>query len=87
MFVGPVSRLSSNNAAFNWMNASSSLVGLCSFTGNSNTNNFRNLKSAELGLTLGMLNDSLNYKAGMLQEQSMKKLSDENIKRTFSTFA
>ena len=82
MFVGPVGRLSSNNAAFNWMNASNSLMGLCSFGGNTDR-----LRRAELGLTLGMLNDSLNYKAGILQEESARKLSKENIKRTFSTFA
>jgi len=82
MFVGTVSRLSANNAAFNWMNSANALIGLTSFTGNANQ-----LRRSELGLTLGMLNNGLNYKAGMLQEDSMKKISDANIKRTFSTFA
>lgn len=82
MMIKPVGRLSANNAAFNWMNASSSLTNLCSFSGNP-----ASLLSSEKNLTSNMLNDSLTYKAGMLQDQSMKKLSDENIKRTFSTFA
>lgn len=81
MMIKPVGRLSANNAAFNWMNASNSLTSL-SFSGNP-----ASLLSSEKNLTSNMLNDSLTYKAGMLQDQSMKKLSDENIKRTFSTFA
>ena len=85
MFVGPIGRLSANNAAFtslNLMNSVNALIGSASFGGNTNQ-----LRKSELGLTLGMLNNSLNYKAGMLHEDSMKKISDANIKRTFSTFA
>ncbi|MFA7658032.1 MAG: hypothetical protein WCY19_01205 [Candidatus Gastranaerophilaceae bacterium] len=82
MFIGPVSRLSANNAAFNWMNSANSLMGLLSFGGNSSS-----LLASEQRLTSGMLNNSLIYKASLLQEESMKKVSDENIKRSFSIFA
>lgn len=82
MMTNPIGRLSANNAAYNWMNASNSLIGLCSFRGNS-----ASLMSAERNLRLNMLNDSLNYRAGLLMDESMKKVQDENIKRTFSMFA
>lgn len=69
MMVNPIARLSANNAAFNMMNAADSL---CSFKGNSKS------------LELGMLNDSFIYKAALQMEKTQKKLSDANIKRTFS---
>lgn len=83
MFIKPVGRLSANDAAFNYMNASNSLTSLCTFTGADR----RSLLSSELKLRRDMLNDSLNYKAALLQEATLKKLSEENIKRSFSTFA
>jgi len=82
MMTNRIGGLTAGNAAFNWMNASNSLMGLTAFRGNS-----RSLLSAEQNLTSGMLNDSLMYKAGLLQEESMKKIQNENIKRTFSIFA
>ena len=82
MFVSPINRLSASNAAFNWMSSAGSLMSLTTFGGNPTS-----LLSAENNLAMGMLNDSLIYKASLLQEESMKKLENENIKRTFSTFA
>ena len=82
MMIKPVGRLSSNYAAFNWMNSVNAVSGLTSFGSNS----INTLKS-EQNLRANMLNDSFNYKTAVLQEATIKKLSDENIKRTFSTFA
>lgn len=83
MMTNPIGRLSANNAAYNLMNASNSLIRLCSFTGGNPTS----LLSAEKNLTTNMLNDSLIYKAGLLMDESQDKLAKENIKRTFSIFA
>ncbi|MDD3436009.1 MAG: hypothetical protein PHC64_02545 [Candidatus Gastranaerophilales bacterium] len=82
MMTGSVGRLSANNAAYNWMSAANCRTRLCSFTGNPS-----GALQSDKYLTSQMLNDSLTYKAGLLQEESLKKLSDENIKRSFSTFA
>jgi len=81
--TNPIGGLTANNAAFNWMNRVDAVRGLCSFRGN----NPSLLLNSEKQLTSDMLNDRLGYKAGMLQQDGLKKLSDENIKRTFSTFA
>ena len=81
MMTNRIGGLTANNAAFNWMNASNSLMNL-SFRGNSSS-----LLSSEKGLNASMLNDSFIYKAALLQEESMKKVQNENIKRTFSIFA
>lgn len=72
MMTQTVSRLSANNAAYNWMNAANSL---CSFKGDS-----RNLE-------LQMLNDSFRYRAYNAIADSEDKVRKENIKRTFSIFA
>lgn len=82
MMTNRIGGLNASNAAFNWMNASNSLMGLMSFKGNSGS-----LLSTEKNLTSGMLNDGLMYKAGLLQEESAKNIRNENIKRTFSIFA
>lgn len=82
MIVSPISRLTANNAAYNWMNASNALMGLINFQGNPRT-----LMAAEQALNSSMLQSSLLYKTSLLQEESLKKLEDQNIKRTFSTFA
>lgn len=88
MMVGQISRLSAistaNNAAYNWMRASDSLMSLCSFTGNVNP---MFLLNADQQLTSDMATNATLYKISMAREESLKKLSDENIKRTFSTFA
>lgn len=82
MFISPISRLSANNAAFNWMNSANSLMGLISFGGSP-----RSLLAAEQQLTMGMLTDSFKYRAYNAMADSQEKLEKENIKRTFSTFA
>ena len=71
MMVNPIPRLSVNNAAFNMMNASASLMQ----GGNSNALNGE------------MLNDNLIYKASLLMEDSQKRAKMDNIKRTFDVFA
>lgn len=85
MMTNPIGRLNANNAAYNWLSAANSLTNLCSFTSSCTTP--ANLLAAENNLTSQMFNASLMYKIGMLQDASMKKLADENIKRSFSTFA
>jgi len=84
MMTNRIGGLTAGNAAFNWMNASNSLMNL-SFRGNSGSSS--SLLSSEKNLTAGMLNDSLMYKASLLQDESMKKVQNDHIKRSFSTFA
>lgn len=82
MFVSPISRLNASNAAFGWMSAADSLMGLMSFGGSP-----ASLLSAEKSLTTSMLNDSFKYQAYTALADSQEKLEKENIKRSFSTFA
>lgn len=90
MIIPTVGRLDAigrmNNAAYGWMSAADSMLNLCSFTGLSNMN-LDSVRQAEQNLTMSMLQNNLIYKLSSLQEESLKKLEDENIKRTFSTFA
>ena len=72
MMTNPIGGLTANYAAYNWMNAANSLM---TFKGNSTY------------LQQQMLNDSLNYKAGLLMQETQDKLTKDNIKRTFSVFA
>jgi hypothetical protein len=83
IMVNPINRLNANNAAYNWMSSANSIMGLCSFSGA----NSLMLLNSEKQLTSDMFRDTTLYKASLLQEETAKKLSDENIKRTFSTFA
>ena len=80
MMVNPISRLTANNAAYSWMNSANALM---SFNGE----NGSSLLSNENLLRTNMLNDSLNYKASLLMDETNKKLVNEDIKRTFSIFA
>lgn len=82
MMTNSIGRLTANNAAYNWMSSSNALMGLASRGGNG-----ASLLRSENSLRMSMLNDSLNYKAGLLMDETNKKLTDENIKRTFSVFA
>lgn len=90
MMIPSISRLTAinmrNNASFGMISASNSLMQFCSASGMQNQNP-ANLLANEQRLTQSMLNNSLLYKIASVQEESMKKLSDENIKRSFSTFA
>lgn len=90
MIIPSVGRLDSisrmNNAAFNWMSASNSLLNLTSFSGLGNMD-LSTVHNAEQNLTMNMLQNSLIYKLNAINEKRLKKLEDENIKRTFSTFA
>lgn len=83
MMTNPIGGLSAINAAYGWMSAANSLRNLSFCGGASNSNTLDNEKS----LRLSMLNDSFNYKAYSLMDEQQKKLRDENIKRSFSTFA
>lgn len=82
MMTNPIGGLTASNAAYNYMNSANALMNLCSFKGG----NSASLLSAEKSLTLGMLNDSLRYKAGLLMQESQDKLAKENIKHTFTMF-
>ena len=83
MMVGTVSRLSANNAAFNSMMASNSIMNLA-FRGNGQST--ANLFATEKNLQTQMANDRLMYKANLLLEDSFDKLQKEKIKRTFNIF-
>lgn len=83
MMTNPVGRLSANNAAFNWMNASNSLMKVPPVViGNSSYN-----VAFGKNLETQMLNDSFNYKAYSAMADSQEKLQKANVKRSFSTFA
>lgn len=84
MMVGTVSRLSANNAAFNCMRASNSIMNMA-FRGSNMDRG--DIFVTEKNLQSQMLNDSLMYKANSYMEDSFKKLQKEKIKRTFSIFA
>lgn len=85
MFVGGISHLNANNAAYNWMCAADSLRDL-TFSGCCSGNPPSRL-STDKTLTLQMLNDSFRYQAYSAMEESEKRATDENIKRSFSIFA
>ncbi len=74
--------LRAGDAAYNYMSAANSLTNLCSCPSTPNS-----LLASEKQLQFGMLNDDLSYKARLAQDESLKKLTDENVKRSFSTFA
>lgn len=83
MMVQTINRLSANNAAYNWMSSADALRSLA-FTGGGNS---KAIQEYEKRLQAQMLNDSLNYKANLLIEESMDRVRKENIKRSFSIFA
>lgn len=79
--IPPAGRLSANDAAFNWMSAANQIAftGCCGKPGNT--------LSADKNLTLEMLNDSFEYQAYSAMADSQDRITKENIKRSFSTFA
>lgn len=81
---GMQARLNASNAAYNMMQSSNALLGLCSFKGNPDLNSLNN---AEKQITFQMLNSQLQYEANQAQMDSLDKLRKDEIKRTFSTFA
>lgn len=82
--IGGLSAMNmANYAAYNMMLNSSARLGLLSFNG---TSDMRALNSADKRLDLDMLNNGLLYKASLAQEESLKKITDQNIKRTFCMF-
>lgn len=74
--------LTANYAAYNCMNSANSLRALSFGAGNS-----ASLLSQENRYRTSMLNDGVNYKAGLLMQETNDKITKDNIKRTFSTFA
>lgn len=72
-----------NWAAYNMMTNSNARLGLLSFRGDTD---LRALNNADKRLDLDMLNNGLLYKASLAQEESLKKITDQNIKRTFCMF-
>lgn len=76
--------LNANNAAYNMMQGSNALLGLCSFKGNPDLNSLNN---AEKQITFQMLNSQIQYEANQAQLDSLDKMRKDDIKRTFSVFA
>lgn len=83
MMTNPIGGLTANSAAYNMMRSSNALLGLCSFKGG----NSAALLAKEKSLTLSMLNDSINYRAGLLMQETQDKIIKDKIKRSFSIFA
>lgn len=79
--TNPINRLSASNAHL--MSAANARMNLA-FRGRSG--NFSALLAADKNLALQMLNDSFEYQAYSKLEESEKKATDENIKRSFSIF-
>jgi len=86
MMIKPIGGLTASNAAFNVMSAQQSMLGLLSFAGSGNANPAF-LAASEAQLQQSILQNSLMYKLGLAQEKVEKKLQEDNIKRSFSTFA
>lgn len=74
--------LTASNAAYNWMNAANARLGLLSFKGN-----MQQAHKKDQQLELDMLNYGLQYKAGLLMDETNKKIQNDHIKRSFSIFA
>lgn len=81
MMTNRTGALTANNAAYNWMSSANSLMAL-SFGGG----NGASLLSSENNLRLSMLNDSVDYQAGLLMDETARKITHDNIKRTFDVF-
>lgn len=73
-----------NNASFSMMNNSEAMMGLMRGTSSRDINS---IHQAEKGLQMDRLNNQTEYSAYSLMEDSARKLRNDNIKRTFSTFA
>lgn len=86
MMIKPIGGLTANNAAFNVMNAQMSMLNLLSFAGSGNANPAF-LAASETRLQQDIAQNSLMYKLGLAQEKVEKKLQEDSIKRSFSTFA
>jgi len=69
------------------MQSSNALMGLISFAGTNPNVDLGKLNSVEKNLMMKMLNDSFIYKISQAQEKQLKKLEQDNIKHSFSTFA
>lgn len=82
MMTNPIGGLTATNAAYNWMNAANARLGLLSFRGN-----MQQAHNRDKQLQLDMLNSSLQYKAGLLMQETQDRITKENIKRSFSIFA
>lgn len=82
MMTNPIGGLTASNAAYNWMSAANARIGMLSFAGNPQAALRRDKQ-----LQLNMLNSSLQYKAGLLMEETNKKIQKDNIERSFSIFA
>lgn len=82
MMTNPIGGLMATNAAYNWMNAANARLGLLSFKGN-----MKQAHQKDKQLELDMLNYGLQYKAGLLMDETNKKIEKDHIKRSFSIFA
>ena len=72
-----------NNASFGIMNNCESMTSMM----RNGSMGSSSILKAEKGLQMDNLNKSLEYSAYGLMEDSAKKLRNDNIKRSFSTFA
>jgi len=87
MIISSMPRLTALNSAYSGMSASNALMRLTASAGSFTGGSTRALLASEQQLSNDMLTNSFTYRAAMAQEDAMKKLEKENIKRSFSTFA
>ncbi len=80
-------RLTAINSAYSAMSASNAMMRLTASAGSFTGMDSRSLLASEQRLSRDVLTNSFTYKAAMAQEEALKKLEKENIKRSFSTFA
>ena len=83
MFVSNVGM--TNNASYGMQQDSNSMLGLIRNAGSDQDS--KALLGFEKNLASDKIKNETTYKASELMEQSQKKVQDENIKRTFDTFA
>lgn len=85
MYVSSINSI--NNASFNMMQGSASLMDLSRFAGSQPSQNTSALNQSEKRLLADKLQNELVYQASSYMEDSAEKIKKENIKRSFSTFA
>lgn len=84
MMTGSLPSLRASSAAFGWMQAANSRIGMLSCCGQPS---FKGNRDKDTNLQLDMLNDSFQYQAYMTMADSMDRVKKDNIRRSFSVFA
>ncbi|MPN64401.1 hypothetical protein SDC9_212173 [bioreactor metagenome] len=83
MFINPIGRIS--DSAFSVQQNNNAIMSMTRNAGD--FDDLSSVQKAEKQLKFDTLNKKLMYDASSLMQESQKKVQDEDIKRSFSTFA